>query len=683
MRPVLGADLRAERQRRKLFGQYFTPDALSLLACAAAGVTAGSSVVDPMCGDGSMLRASLSLASLVEGSAHVLGIEIDPTVRVAAPPSKVTVHIDDAFAHFAGLGRAEVAFGAGAFDAVVGNPPYVRYQALRALYRMGEQRTLERLDRVWGTSTRGSDVVRSLLLMLADSLGSLGPEDRLAAAISSLKGKSAIEPVDALEAEWVAAVTNYSGLSDLSVPAWLLAWKLVRPGGRIGFVSPKAWERRQYGGVLRDFFQAATDPVLMIEPDRPRWFSSAQVTTALIVVERRQTPWTGGPRPIRSVQVTGLVDMADPGALAPAVKHIAQSQSPPEAARSWVQALLDGVNVPGTIAATSPWPPSDVVRHVVMKGQRAPAQELGRLWQQLDSSSVDLGYSPHQGLRTGCNEFFYVRRMTLSESGSDAVSVQLSSTFGHDRLEVPRNWLRPTIRRQAGLPRCGGRVEGPSDDLALVISDSADLPEALVQYIDRAAATELVRNGAVVRIPDLSAVRTRFNGQERRAKRTRAWFQLPLMPRHDAEVFAPRVNATHLRAFLNPNRQLIDANFSTLVAGEKVALSPSAMVLLLNSDAVRAVMETIATPLGGGALKVEAAHLRELRLPRLAVHELRELETIAASMDHAGETGRKVTARANAVIRGAAATQLQVSDRRLSGLIRGQLSRARAWRRVP
>ncbi len=37
---------------------------------------------------------------------------------------------------------------------------------------------------------------------------------------------------------WSALASGYSGLADLSVPSWLLAALLVRPGGRIAIVAP-------------------------------------------------------------------------------------------------------------------------------------------------------------------------------------------------------------------------------------------------------------------------------------------------------------------------------------------------------------------------------------------------------------------------------------------------------------
>jgi len=59
---------------------------------------------------------------------------------------------------------------------------------------------------------------------------------------------------------------------------------------------------------------------------------------------------------------------------------------------------------------------------------------------------------------------------------------------------------------------------------------------------------------------------------------------------------------------------LIDANFSTVWA-ENSRWRARSIEALLNSSWARACMEAIGTPMGGGALKLEATHLRRLPMP--------------------------------------------------------------------
>ena len=80
----------------------------------------------------------------------------------------------------------------------------------------------------------------------------------------------------------------------------------------------------------------------------------------------------------------------------------------------------------------------------------------------------------------------------------------------------------------------------------------------------------------------------------------------------------PRVNHHFASAYLNSlsNPVLIDANFTTFtVQGDP--FPPEALFALLNSIWVKTILELIATPMGGGALKVEAAHLRLLPVPHI------------------------------------------------------------------
>jgi hypothetical protein len=85
---------------------------------------------------------------------------------------------------------------------------------------------------------------------------------------------------------------------------------------------------------------------------------------------------------------------------------------------------------------------------------------------------------------------------------------------------------------------------------------------------------------------------------------------------------------------------LIDANFST-VWGASQHWTRSAIHALFNSAWCRACMEAIGTPLGGGALKLEATHLRRLPLPILTPADISALDDIGRqSQDKAAPSAR-------------------------------------------
>jgi hypothetical protein len=97
-------------------------------------------------------------------------------------------------------------------------------------------------------------------------------------------------------------------------------------------------------------------------------------------------------------------------------------------------------------------------------------------------------------------------------------------------------------------------------------------------------------------------------------------------------VFLPRVVTDDPWAEENPGaRLLIDANFSTIWA-EQSQWSASALKALFNSAWARALMEASGTPLGGGALKLEAAHLRHLPVPEFSDADRAELARLGAKL---------------------------------------------------
>ena len=97
----------------------------------------------------------------------------------------------------------------------------------------------------------------------------------------------------------------------------------------------------------------------------------------------------------------------------------------------------------------------------------------------------------------------------------------------------------------------------------------------------------------------------------------RHWFMLPVLTnRHTPQLCISRVNYKNARCCLIADEGIVvDANFSTLwmVTGGKQQVY--AMFSLLNSTWTQCYLEIISTVMGGGALKVEASHIRKLLLP--------------------------------------------------------------------
>jgi hypothetical protein len=140
-------------------------------------------------------------------------------------------------------------------------------------------------------------------------------------------------------------------------------------------------------------------------------------------------------------------------------------------------------------------------------------------------------------------------------------------------------------------------------------------------------------------IPQLTAVRTNET-KGRNGSKARFWYMLPkLVKRHLPNLFIPRINYLHPKTFLNSDwRTVIDANFSTIWIDESASVSAFALLACLNSSWVVAAMELSAAVMGGGALKLEATHLRRLPIPILSAQQWDNLSILGHKLTDSDDT---------------------------------------------
>jgi len=609
------SDRSAEAARRKRLGQFFTGDRLSSLLAELAAAGACSTIVDPMAGSGDMLVASLRAGAR---PTVLAAVEIDPRAarraleRLTDTPT-AHVSVGNAFDHRAWEGLPAE------WDLVITNPPYVRYQS-------GSRGTLGAL-----AIPDARDVRRGLLSLLA-----VGPP-------------SGGDDVGAFQ----AAAREYSGLADLAVPSWILAASRVRVGGRLAIVVPNTWLTRDYAApvlnLLRQFFEIE----YVVDDHDASWFEDALVRTSLVVARRidatkAETQSTGYLR----VQIAR--EAADERSLVG--KAFPRAKSPEAALARWAAQLRrtasDSSERVGIQAAWSDGTdlrrertPTRPARMTSSAGEDEPRsavhvpevlRTLAAESAWLDSTVGDLGWNVGQGLRSGANDFFYVR---LNDDGSCR-----SSLLPRRDLELPPDVLLPAIRQQRDLPGTGSRVMDTRWRL-LWLADWA-LDEDARRHVEsgrnwRVMSGDLellVRTAAMTRhahsgvlLPELSAVRT--NARESGGK-ARFWYQLPsLAPRHSPDLLIARVNGATPRAWLNPDcRKVVDANFSSLWPVNPTAAHPLAVLAILNSVWARAAFEAMGTVMGGGALKLEASHLRRVPLPRLDDESIARLQAFGAEL---------------------------------------------------
>jgi N-6 DNA Methylase len=628
--------------RRKRLGQYFTGVDTARLLAELAGARSADSVIDPMVGSADMLVGALEAGA----PASVLaGIEIDPIARLTAKQrladaarSDAAIVEGDAFspATLSQLPTLE-------YDLVITNPPYVRYQSVARAATA---------DIIIPSAT----AIRKGVLDSIELLPALDEADKRI---------------------FNALARGYSGLADIAVPSWILCAGLVAPGGMLAMLVPDTWLSRNYAHPVQYLLARFFDIEYVVADRDATWFADALVRTTLVVgkrVPRRATGFNenGGhvrfgigaasrdhrslvgaaypksPNPDRAFAADARRWTKDANPVAGELNaewvehaHTAHSLQAHAGKERWLAEVEDVASqrsAPATAKAAPPLPLRVLVKNDVA-------------FTTLD----DLGWRTGQGLRTGANLFFYV---DLDETGK----LRGAERVGGTTIEAPADALLPVVRRQNELPE-GFSLDPASLAGRVLILDQYALADDIVEqhplkpigdtlaaHIVSAATTNAGTDDEPKLIPTLSAVapNARPYNPERPGRAPRFWYQLPpLTDRHRPSLLVARVNYGHPRTLVNPGRSVVvDANFSALWADHDATVGVHAILAMLNSSWAVAALETGCTVMGGGALKVEAAHLRRLAIPNLRPAAWEELAQLGRDLAAAEARGSDNVLRA-------------------------------------
>lgn len=632
--------------QRKRLGQFFTGLPLGKLLAHIALVPEASDLIDPMAGHGDLLDAAATTAQARSIKLDRLdGMELDPETaafcgrRTAALKRDGAVRDGCIVTGSAFDPSIVAALSAPSYDLVITNPPYVRYQSQN------------------GNGAGVDDVRRGLSTIVKARM--TGDERAL----------------------WLSLVDGYSGLADLSVPAWLLSALLTRPGGRLALVVPATWRSRDYADVVRYLLLRAFHLEFIVADTQPGWFSDAMVRTHLVVARRLR--WDEAKVPVSrrsqlpsanwlqiSPEASGgesLVGGAFPGTeperdfaiwahtMNREVRGVETRQFSLDEEwltlvqrlkrKSWFQKTEIQRDAP---PLSSMWETRSAVMPEGFRNMLPTSAAPVRL-QTLEQAGIRVS----QGLRSGCNRFFYVT--ITDEVERETVTVEASKSFQSMRFRVPSSALRPVLHRQAELQAFvnGGvpltRVLDLSDWILpedqSAVNEAADayrkrgismprvMPPELASFVRLAAAYAPNSNEPKRFIPDLTAVCTNVRQTAKGHIVPRFWYMLPAFnSRHLPAIFAPRINHVTPTVVLNTQpRILIDANFSTIWADEK-RWTPHALYALFKSSWCRAAMEAAGTPLGGGALKLEATHIRQVPIPLLSDRDCERLNDLGQQL---------------------------------------------------
>ncbi|HLE75160.1 MAG TPA: N-6 DNA methylase [Candidatus Bathyarchaeia archaeon] len=628
--------------RRKALGQYFTDKHIAeLLGNLAATDKRPTNILDPMAGQGDMLFGAYSVFGKTP---KYLGLEIDKDViknsqnRIPKGfPGKIIQGNSFEASLWRGLGNIR-------FDLVITNPPYVRYQSQKEASKM------------YGLP--GIEAVRTGLSKILNQYYSVRDQEH-----SLFK----------------RLIEGYSGLSDLAVPAWILCGMLTKIGGTLAMIVPESWLSRDYASPISWMLLKLFRIMFVVEDSSRTWFGETQVKTTLLVAQRIEfvdnpIAFWAKKSFVYAKSKERLIDVSPISKLykgssnpnAEFAKDMYKLLGQKEKDQSQVPFAFEirqfGNEVLNTLARLNK---NKRLSKTLLTGKEqnshknrpfVPHSLKGILTANFDAFTTfaELGVDIGQGLRTGANDFFYLK-IVENRDRQEPYLVRTSQLFGSALLEIPKEIAKPVFRFQSDLPESWADVDinfakwilldlddyALPDDIqrayksnsTLVLRDLSALIPEVANYVTAAAKTRIGQEKGKA-IPELSAVRTNVN-----YSKGRFWYTLPpLQNRHVPDVLIPRVNSRTPRAWLNRDRALIvDANFSTAWIKKEAKIDVYGLLALFNSVTVKASMELTGSVMGAGALKLEATHLREIPVPKLTFEQIRELSIV----------GKKLLLRAN------------------------------------
>ncbi len=212
---------------QKLRGGYYTPPDLAAFLAQWVKQISPKSVLEPSCGDGVFFDALRDVKGLTRTSVTAFELDTDEAEKAndrarQAGLKNVTVKATD----FLGWAINHLGDGGVQFDAVVGNPPFVRYQYLPTLSQVRAEEIFRRLNLPFTKHTNA----------------------------------------------WV--------------PFVLASLALLRPGGRLAMVVPAEIVHVMHAQSLRSYLGRECRRLVVVDPEEI-WFADTLQGAVLLLAEKR------------------------------------------------------------------------------------------------------------------------------------------------------------------------------------------------------------------------------------------------------------------------------------------------------------------------------------------------------------------------------------------------------------
>lgn len=470
-------------------------------------------------------------------------------------------------------------FNKNGYDLVITNPPYVRYQL--------QANAEEYLSQEWLLL---DDIIRNLK-EYAESAKSLNEDERQLI---------------------IQELGQISGLSDLAVPSWILCMMLVKNGGQLAMVLPATWLTREYSAPIKNILSKLFEIDYVVNDANSTWFSrKAQVKTSLLIAHRKTR------REKSKLSYVDLYKLAGTNSCLTANLPCMEIRD-----LFCNEVSIDNQLSVRMVSQDAFIGSSNDSSWLSLLGRLANKDSLTKIGE----NKIELG----QGLRTGANSFFYVQ------------NPQYESKYYLDVIQNQRS-LGTKYTINAGSCKLLYIQDSVTNrDFSTLEPQFAkyykSLPYEISEYIERKSHE---KKGEIF-LPELSSVRT--NITKSAGKRPpRFWYMLPpLTQRHTAKLFLSRVNGDKPIVRYNSKSLVVDANFITIWPSDNSRFNEYSLLALLNSTWCSVQFEELGSVMGGGALKLDAAQIRNVLIPNFSEKDIDVLSLLGKKLARQQISNRSV-----------------------------------------